>query len=81
MPKQSHAVDPQREDVGTVAAESPPAIAGPALVTIVSSAPITVVVESIGDRQRHENGRHPLEAQQTGHYVVHEGQSLRVVNG
>ncbi len=58
-----------------------PAVTGPCLVTIISSGPIVVINEMIVDRERHENGRHPLAAQQTGHYVVTEGQSLRVVNG
>ncbi len=71
------------ESADEVAEQPPvaPAVVGPCLVTIVCSGPATVVVETIKDRERHPNGAFQLEANMTGHYVVTEGQSLRIVNG
>ena len=51
----------------------------PTIVTIKSTAPAVVISERIGDRERHDNGRDELVPDVEQSFVVHAGQSLRVV--
>lgn len=49
------------------------------IVTITATAKAVVISERIGDRERHENGRDELVPYQAQSFIVHQGQSLRVV--
>lgn len=49
------------------------------IVTIKASAPAVVISERIADRERIENGRDELVAGEEQSFIVHQGQSLRVV--
>lgn len=51
------------------------------IVTITTTAPIEIVSERIAEdgRERFENGRDPIAANSSQDFIVHEGQSLRVV--
>lgn len=53
----------------------------PTIVTIKSTAPADVISERIVEdgRERHENGRDALEPDVEQSFIVHTGQSLRVV--
>jgi hypothetical protein len=54
----------------------------PTIVTITASAPAVVISERIVDdgRERFENGRDALEADKPQSFVLHAGQSVRVVD-
>jgi hypothetical protein len=53
----------------------------PTIVTITTSAPAVVISERIVDdgRERFENGRDPLIPGESQSFVIHPGQSVRVV--
>lgn len=51
----------------------------PTIVSIKSSARAVVISERIDDRERFENGRDVLLPNEEQHFVIHPGQSLRVV--
>ena len=51
----------------------------PNVVTITASAPVEVISERIGDRERFENGRDLVAAGEEQSFIVHPGQSLRIV--
>ena len=49
------------------------------IVTITCSAPAVVISERIADRERFDNGSDLLEPNVPQDFIVHEGQSVRVV--
>jgi len=51
----------------------------PTIVTIKSTAPAVVISERIVDRERFENGRDELQPDIEQSFLIHQGQSLRVV--
>jgi hypothetical protein len=59
-----------------------PRVPQPNIVTITASAPAVVISERIvdGGRERFENGRDPLNPGEPQSFVLHAGQSVRVVD-
>jgi hypothetical protein len=86
----AHDDDTTDETHDETAAEQQPAVdqpepaKGPTLPTFViirAYAPVTVVTEQIVDRERRPNGSTPLAAGEEQSFIIHGGQSIRVIEG
>jgi hypothetical protein len=63
---------------------APAPAAGPTLPTFVvirAYAPVTIVTEQIVDRERRPNGSTLLAAGEEQSFIIHGGQSIRVIEG